>query len=112
VADIIRIAGTRFRERDGASLLWPQVKVLLAIARCRTAALGGQSRSLYPLRMSHRHFLQLLSQSAVRNTRPTLAKSGLRPTGAAAGELFSSGLQRAALALSLDRWNVSQRIGI
>jgi hypothetical protein len=41
VADIIRIAGSRFRERYGASLLWPQVKVLLAIARCRTAALGG-----------------------------------------------------------------------
>jgi hypothetical protein len=41
VADIIRIAGSRFRERYRASLTWPQVKVLLAIARCRTAALGG-----------------------------------------------------------------------
>jgi hypothetical protein len=41
VADIIRIAGSRFRVRYGASLSWPQVKVLRAIARCRTAALGG-----------------------------------------------------------------------
>lgn len=41
VADVIRIAGSRFRERYGESLTWPQVKVLLAIARCRTAALGG-----------------------------------------------------------------------
>ncbi len=41
VADVIRIAGSRFRERYGESLIWPQVKVLLAIARCRTAALGG-----------------------------------------------------------------------
>jgi hypothetical protein len=41
VADIIRIAGRRFWERYRASLTWPQVKVLLAIARCRTAALGG-----------------------------------------------------------------------
>ena len=41
VADIIRIAGSRFRERYRASLTWPQIKVLLAIARCRTAALGG-----------------------------------------------------------------------
>ena len=41
VADVIRIAGSRFRERYGASLTWPQVKVLRAIARCRTAALGG-----------------------------------------------------------------------
>jgi hypothetical protein len=39
VADVIRTAGTRFRER--ASLTWPQAKVLDAIARCRTAALGG-----------------------------------------------------------------------
>ncbi len=41
VADVIRIAGSRFRERYGASLTWQQVKVLRAIARCRTAALGG-----------------------------------------------------------------------
>ena len=41
VADIIRIAGRRFWERYRASLTWPQVKVLLAMARCRTAALGG-----------------------------------------------------------------------
>lgn len=41
VADVIRIAGSRFWERYGASLTWPQVKVLRAIARCRTAALGG-----------------------------------------------------------------------
>src|SRR5260370_7623748 len=39
VADVIRTAGSRFRER--ASLTWPQSKVLDAIARCRTGALGG-----------------------------------------------------------------------
>ena len=41
VADVIRKAGDRFRDRYGASVSWPQVKVLEAIARCRTAALGG-----------------------------------------------------------------------
>jgi Putative transposase/Transposase zinc-binding domain len=41
VADIIRKAGRRFIDRYGASLTWPQVKVLNAIERCRTAALGG-----------------------------------------------------------------------
>ncbi len=41
VADVIRKAGSRFRERYRAALTWPQVKVLDAIARCRTAALGG-----------------------------------------------------------------------
>lgn len=41
VADIIRKAGTRFIERYRESLGWAQLKVLTAIARCRTAALGG-----------------------------------------------------------------------
>jgi len=41
VADVIRKAGDRFRDRYGASVSWPQIKVLEAIARCRTAALGG-----------------------------------------------------------------------
>ncbi len=41
VADVIRRAGSRFIERYRESLTWAQVKVLTAIARCRTAALGG-----------------------------------------------------------------------
>src|SRR5262245_11442588 len=41
VADIIHRAGNRFPDRYQSSLTWPQVKVLNAIARCRTAALGG-----------------------------------------------------------------------
>jgi hypothetical protein len=41
VADIIRTAGDSFREQYGGSLTWPQRKVLDAIVRCRTAALGG-----------------------------------------------------------------------
>lgn len=41
VADIIHRAGRRFIDRYRDSLTWPQVKVLNAIARCRTAALGG-----------------------------------------------------------------------
>src|SRR5881392_3206336 len=41
VADIIRAAGDAFIERNRHWLGWKHVKVLLAIARCRTAALGG-----------------------------------------------------------------------
>jgi hypothetical protein len=41
VADIIRKAGARFIERYRESLTWAQLKVLNAIERCRTAALGG-----------------------------------------------------------------------
>ena len=41
VADLIRTAGVAFLERNRHWLSWKHVKVLLAIARCRTAALGG-----------------------------------------------------------------------
>jgi hypothetical protein len=41
VADIIRRAGNRFIERYSGALTWAQLKVLRAIERCRTAALGG-----------------------------------------------------------------------
>ena len=41
VADLIRNAGAAFIERNRHGLSWKHVKVLRAIARCRTAALGG-----------------------------------------------------------------------
>jgi predicted Zn-ribbon and HTH transcriptional regulator len=41
VADVIRQVGARFVERYRDSLTWAQLKVLTAIERCRTAALGG-----------------------------------------------------------------------
>jgi len=41
VADIIRSAGADFIARNCHWLRWTHLKVLLAIARCRTAALGG-----------------------------------------------------------------------
>ena len=41
LADIVRAIGDDFINRYRSSLTWPQLKVLLAIRRCRTAALGG-----------------------------------------------------------------------
>ena len=41
VADIVRAAGEAFIERNRHWIRWKHVKVLRAIARCRTAALGG-----------------------------------------------------------------------
>ncbi len=41
IADLIRSAGAAFVERNRQWIGWKHVKVLLAIARCRTAALGG-----------------------------------------------------------------------
>ena len=48
VADLIRSAGAAFIERHRQWIRWKHVKVLLAIARCRTAALGGHgTRSFF-----------------------------------------------------------------
>jgi Putative transposase/Transposase zinc-binding domain len=41
VADLIRTAGAGFIERSRKWISWKHIKVLLAIRRCRTAALGG-----------------------------------------------------------------------
>jgi Putative transposase/Transposase zinc-binding domain len=40
IADILRSFGARFVERSRARISWPQHKVMRAIERCRTAALG------------------------------------------------------------------------
>ena len=40
VADIFRAFAHRFLERSRARICWPQHKVMRAIERCRTAALG------------------------------------------------------------------------
>src|ERR1700750_1665872 len=41
VADLIRSAGTAFIERNRKWIRWSHCKILLATARCRTAARGG-----------------------------------------------------------------------
>jgi Transposase zinc-binding domain len=41
VADVFRRYGDDYRERHGASLCTAQRRVMTAIERCRTAALGG-----------------------------------------------------------------------
>src|ERR1700720_3656937 len=41
VADIVRRTGNSFWEKQQSHLAWPHRKVLDAIVRCRTAALGG-----------------------------------------------------------------------
>jgi hypothetical protein len=41
VADIVRAVGNRFWDKHKSHLAWLHRKVLDAILRCRTAALGG-----------------------------------------------------------------------
>jgi hypothetical protein len=61
VADVIRRAGNRFIERYRGSLTAAQLKVLRAIERCRTAALGGYRDQC--LRCGH----QAISYNSCRN---------------------------------------------
>ena len=72
VADIIRISGDSFRQRYSASLTWPQRKVLDAIARCRTAALGGHRDAC----VSCGH--QAISYNSCRNRHCPKCQTGAR----------------------------------
>src|SRR5215470_16723462 len=72
VADIIHNAGSRFRHQYGVSLTWPQLKVLDAIARCRTAALGG--RRIIKTRCGH----EAISYNSCRNRHCPKCQSNAR----------------------------------
>ena len=61
VADIVRAAGNSFWEQQHSHLAWPHRKVLDAIVRCRTAALGGHRDQC--LRCGH----QAISFNSCRN---------------------------------------------
>jgi hypothetical protein len=72
VADLIRIAGDAFIERNRHWLSWKHVKVLLAIARCRTAALGGHLDEC--TRCGHR----AISYNSCRNRHCPKCQTGAR----------------------------------
>jgi hypothetical protein len=72
VADIIRARGKRFIERSRFWLTWPQRKVLQAIERCRTAALGGHRDRC--LRCGHR----AISYNSCRNRHCPKCQTGAR----------------------------------
>jgi hypothetical protein len=61
VADILRASGNSFWERQGSHLAWQHRKVMDAIVRCRTAALGGHRDQC--LRCGH----QVISYNSCRN---------------------------------------------
>ncbi len=72
VADIVRAQGNRFIRTSCRWIHWSHRKVLLAIARCRTAALGGH-RDLCP-RCGYR----ALSFNSCRNRHCPKCQSGAR----------------------------------
>jgi len=73
VADLIRSAGTAFIERNRNWIRWTHIKVLLAIARCRTAALGGHIDEC--TRCGHR---ATISYNSCRNRHCPKCQTGAR----------------------------------
>ena len=68
VADLVRAAGEKFIEHSRQWLTWAHVKVLRAIARCRTAALGGH----YEATLAHHEKCKLLKAFFnVRSDKPS-----------------------------------------
>src|SRR6266404_247938 len=72
VADIVRAAGDAFIERSRKWITWKHVKVLLAILRCRTAALGGHLDEC--TRCGHR----AISYNSCRNRHCPKCQAGAR----------------------------------
>jgi hypothetical protein len=72
VADLVRAAGNSFIERSRKWITWKHVKVLLAIARCRTAALGGHLDEC--TRCGHR----AISYNSCRNRHCPKCQAGAR----------------------------------
>src|ERR1700675_103093 len=73
VADLIRSAGTAFIERNRKWIRWTHIKVLLAIVRCRTAALGGHIDEC--TRCGHR---ATISYNSCRNRHCPKCQTGAR----------------------------------
>src|SRR5215469_15368275 len=73
VADLIRSAGTAFVKRNRRWLRWAHIKVLLAILRCRTAALGGHIDAC--TRCGHR---ATISYNSCRNRHCPKCQTGAR----------------------------------
>jgi predicted Zn-ribbon and HTH transcriptional regulator len=72
VADLVRSAGTAFLERNRHWLRWTHLKVLRAIARCRTAALGGH------LDQCSRCGYRAISYNSCRNRHCPKCQTGAR----------------------------------
>ena len=72
VADLVRAAGDAFIERSRKWITWKHVKVFQAIARCRTAALGGHLDEC--TRCGHR----AISYNSCRNRHCPKCQTGAR----------------------------------
>jgi Putative transposase/Transposase zinc-binding domain len=80
VADIVRAAGRSFIEQNRSRLTWQHLRVLRAIERCRTAALGGH------LDQCSRCGHQAISYNSCRNRHCAKCQTNARDQWLAARE--------------------------
>jgi Putative transposase/Transposase zinc-binding domain len=80
VADIVRAAGKSFIEKNRSRLSWQHLRVLRAIERCRTAALGGHLDQCF--RCGH----QAISYNSCRNRHCAKCQTNARDKWLAARE--------------------------
>jgi len=84
VADIIRAAGESFFEDSRKWLTWLHLKVLNAILRCRTAALGGHVDACS--KCGH----EAISFNSCRNRHCPKCQANARPKANASVNYFAS----------------------
>ena len=101
VADIIRSTGADFIARNRRWLRWTHHKVLLAIARCRTAALGGHIDECTSC--GHR---ATISYNSCRNRHCPKCQTGARERWIAARrrELLSTPYASTSFSLCRRNW--------
>ncbi|MBV8831566.1 MAG: transposase zinc-binding domain-containing protein [Acidobacteriaceae bacterium] len=80
VADIVRAAGKSFVEKNRSRLTWQHLRLLRAIERCRTAALGGH------LDQCSRCGQQAISYNSCRNRHCAKCQTNARDKWLAARE--------------------------
>jgi len=98
MADIVRCAGQPFVEHSRRWINWQHRKVLLAIARCRTAALGGHRDRCIGCGHNDHHLIQLVSKPTLPKMpgqRASTLAQGAR-AGTAAHSLRPCGVHSAA----------------
>ena len=98
VADLVRTAGSAFIERNRAWIRWTHIKVLLAIAHCRTAALGGHIDEC--VRCGHRD-----SYNSCRNRHCPKCQTGARERWIQARRRDSGLVSSSSMSCSLYRRN-------
>jgi hypothetical protein len=75
VADIIRQFGQRFIDRQRTWLTAQHLRVLRAIARCRTAALAGMSIAVLPAAVTPSRLTRVIWEVIVNGEREPVSTS-------------------------------------